>query len=117
MKIALIAAAALGAIALSATADAQPRQARCVVTAEGGARYAGPCRFQSERGGSFTVSPARGRSFPDGVTSISVAMMGQGEADVRGLTRDGVNSRWGTATRSRRDRACWVGSGFSVCAY
>ncbi len=116
MKIALAAAAAFAALTLTATAYAQPRQARCVISSSEGPRYSGPCRFQAERGGSFTVSPARGRRFPGGVSSISVAVAG-GEADVRGLTRDGINSRWGTATRSRRDRACWVGSDFSVCAY
>ncbi len=118
MKIALAAAAASAtALSLAATAYAEPRQARCVISSSEGSRYAGPCRFQAERGGSFTVSPARGRSFPGGVSSISVAVGGRGEADVRGLTRDGINSRWGAATRSRRDRACWVGSDFSVCAY
>lgn len=117
MKIALAAAAALSALALAATADAQPRRARCVINSSGAPAYSGPCRFQSEARGSFTVTPASGRSFAGGVTSISVAMAGRGTAEVRGLTRDGINSRWGTATRSRRDRACWVGEDFSVCAY
>jgi hypothetical protein len=33
------------------------------------------------------------------------------------LTDEGINSRWGRAIRSRRDRACWVGEDFTICAY
>jgi hypothetical protein len=36
---------------------------------------------------------------------------------VRGLTTDGINSRWGTALRSKADPACWKGSDFEICAY
>jgi hypothetical protein len=63
------------------------------------------------------VTPAQGQSFADGVGAISLTVVSPGIGDVRGLTRDGVNSRWGEARRSRGDRACWVGSDFSVCVY
>jgi hypothetical protein len=97
------------------TAVAKPREARCVVKAAGAPDYRGPCRFSPEEGGSFTIEPARRRAFGNGVTSISASLIAPGVAEVRGLTRDGVNSRWGEARRSRRDRACWLGSDFSVC--
>jgi hypothetical protein len=113
----LTAVVALAATALAAVpATAKPRAARCVIDAAGAPRWSGSCQFQAERGGSFTVTPPRG-SFQNGVSAISVAIVRPGLAEVRGLTRSGVNSRWGEATRSRRDRACWVGSDFSVCVY
>jgi hypothetical protein len=46
-----------------------------------------------------------------------VQIVQPGVAEVRGLTRAGINSRWGSAQRSKRDRACWRGSDFWVCAY
>jgi hypothetical protein len=114
MKIALSAAAIIAALALAAPADAQ-RNVRCTVTGSGSS-WSGPCLFSAERGGSFTISRRDRRVFPGGATSITVAVMGA-DAEVRGLTRDGINSRWGMASRDRRDRACWIGSDFRVCAY
>ena len=118
MKTALALTAAAAAVAAFLPVDAaEARAARCVVVSNGVGTYRGPCDFLAERGGSFNVAPPRGRSFPGGVSAISVAVEDPGVAEVRGLTRQGINSRWGTAQRSRRDRACWVGSDFSVCAY
>jgi hypothetical protein len=118
MKTALALALALaGGAALLPLHSAEARAARCVVASNGVGTYRGPCDFLAERGGSFSVAPPRGRSFPGGVTAISVAVEDPGVAEVRGLTAQGINSRWGTAQRSRRDRACWVGSDFTVCAY
>lgn len=118
MKLALALAAAAGAavFALPADAEAKPRQARCVVTSEG-ATYRGPCTFTPEPGGSFTVEPIGRRFLVGRVSSVSVSIYRPGAAEVRGLTADGINSRWGEARRSARDRSCWAGSGFSVCAY
>jgi len=110
-----IAAAVLPAVALAA-APAQAKIARCVIDSEG-TSYNGPCQYNVARGGTFTVTPIHGRSFGQGVVSVTVYMTQRGVADVRGLTRDGINSRWGRAVRSRRDSACWLGEDFSVCAY
>lgn len=114
---------AAGAVALTAalalavaSAEAKPRPARCVIDAAGAPRWSGPCQFEAERGGSFSVTPARGR-FQNGVTSISLAIVSAGVGEVRGLTSSGVNSRWGEARRSPRDRACWIGADFSLCVY
>lgn len=56
-------------------------------------------------------------AFPATVTGISVAVEEPGIAQMHGLTPTGPASCWGTAVRSRRDRACWEGPDFSVCAY
>jgi len=99
-----------------AAVPAQAKIARCVIDSEG-TSYRGPCQYNVARGGTFTLSPVHRRSFGEEVVSITVYVTGRGVADVRGLTRDGINSRWGRAVRSRRDSACWVGEDFSVCAY
>ena len=117
LALALAAAASAAAFALPAAAT-QERSARCVVRS-GAQVYRGPCKFLPEDGkGSFSLGPEnRSRRFFGGVTSLSVTILSPGVADVRGGTADGINSRWGEARRSPRDRACWVGAGFSVCAY
>ena len=107
---------ALFMFALPAAAHARPRLARCVIATEE-APYSGPCRFIPEAGGSFGLEPVRGRLFFGEIASISVAVTKAGEAEVRGLTRAGINSRWGSARRSRRDPACWEGQDFSICVY
>ncbi len=107
---------ALAPVLVLAPTAAEARPARCVVASAGSPTWRGACDFRAEAGGSFSISPARG-SFPGGIDPISVFMIRPGVADVRGLTRDGINSRWGEARRSRRDPACWVGEDFSICAY
>lgn len=114
----LVALAGTVGVALAASpVEAQERAVRCVIESAQSVSYRGPCLFEAEQGGSFNVAPPSGRTFGSGITSISVALTGRGIAEVRGLTRDGINSRWGRAVRSNRDRACWVGSDFRVCAY
>jgi len=106
---------ALTGLAAAAPARAEARIARCVLLS-GGERYAGPCRFSAESGGSFSLAAMkRGRRLL-GASVISVTMIGGGLADVRGLTPEGINSEWGPAKRSRRDRACWKGADFLICA-
>src|SRR4051812_22334061 len=111
MRLALL---GLAMLALSSTAHARPRIARCVIASEE-APYRGPCRFIPESGGSFTLEPVRRRLFFGEISSISVAMAGRGEAEVSGLPTSGITPRWGPARRSRRDPACWDGRDFSVC--
>ena len=107
---------ALAPVALFAATAAEARPARCVVSSAGTPTYRGPCDFLAERGGSFSISPARG-AFPGGISDISVSLIAPGVAEVRGLTSGGINSRWGEARRSSRDRACWIGEDFSICVY
>ena len=116
MKKYMLLLAPLAAALPALPAEAAPRIARCVISAVGASTWRGPCWFEAGRGGSFDVAPQRG-SFGGGVGSISVFIVRPGLAEVRGLTNRGINSRWGEARRSQRDRACWVGEDFSVCVY
>ncbi|MEM9132179.1 MAG: hypothetical protein AAF962_05820 [Actinomycetota bacterium] len=79
--------------------------------------FQGPCLFHSEGGGSFAVQAADGGPLTSGVQLITVSITAEGEAEVRGLTTDGANSRWGAAVRSETEPACWVGTDFEVCAF
>lgn len=84
-----------------------------------GARAVGraACEFLPESGGSFSLSAVGGQGelFPE-VSMVSVYVVEPGVAEVRGLTAAGINSRWGEAQRSAKDRACWTGGDFEVCA-
>lgn len=110
----LAAAAVLATLAVAA--PAQAKTARCVIKSEGGT-YRGPCSYSVQRGGTFTVKPIGRRTILPGVMMVTVFVDRDGYANVSGLTGAGATARWGEATRSRRDPACWVGDGFSVCAY
>lgn len=112
----LVLAAATLAAGLTLAAPASAKTARCVIHSEGGS-YRGPCSYSVQRGGTFTVKPIGRRFILPGVMMITVFVDRDGSAAVSGLTGAGVNSRWGDATRSERDNACWVGDDFSVCAY
>ncbi|MDP8993797.1 MAG: hypothetical protein M3N07_02260 [Pseudomonadota bacterium] len=117
MKLAFVLVVAAAALAVSAGAEARERRACCVVASEGQPTYRGPCLFLPLGGGSFSVRPVGRRLMIGDTTDVSVQILAPGVADVRGLTAGGINSRWGEALRSDRDRACWIGDGFSVCAY
>ncbi|CCJ06386.1 hypothetical protein [Methylocystis sp. SC2] len=97
-------------------AEAIARPARCVIASNGAPAYNGACDFSAEDRGSFSITPAGKRAF-NGATVVSVFVTSPGVAEVRGLTRDGINSRWGEAKRSKTDPACWVGDDFKICVY
>ena len=90
------------------------KMARCAIGPE---RYEGPCVFTADVNGSFSISRRDQSTLFSDVTVVSVSIVEPGTAEVRGLTTDGINSRWGMATRSKDDTACWTGSDFEVCAY
>ena len=105
------------ALATFAPATAKPahaKTARCKIASADG-RYTGPCTFTPTGKGSFSVTVPARRRLVGRTTMINVYMVGPGQAEVSGLTTDGINSRWGAAARSRTDRACWVGQDFSIC--
>lgn len=114
MRKPILAAAAL--VALTVAAPAMAKNARCVIDSEGTA-YRGPCEYHVAKGGTFTITPVRTNTFAGGATSITVFIIRPGVADVRGLTVDGINSRWGRARRVPSDRACWAGDDFTICVY
>jgi len=103
-------------VALTLAAPAHAKTARCVIESEG-SNYAGPCQYTVAKGGTFTVTAPHGRGFGGGTLSITVYVTAPGVTEVRGLTEEGINSRWGIARRSRGDSACWKGEDFSVCVY
>jgi hypothetical protein len=90
--------------------------ARCMIDGSGN-KYQGPCYFQAEKGGSFTLKAAKPYHNIFGAMLVTVAKTGPEQAEVRGLTDAGINSRWGDVRRSRKDRACWVGDGMTICAW
>lgn len=89
----------------------------CVVKGvENKTLFSGDCIFQQYDGnGSFSIESPRGLIAD--YSSIGVSIIEPDIAEVRGLTPNGINSRWGEAVRSSSDRACWVGSDFTICAY
>ena len=106
-------ALAIGLIPLPAEA----KDARCVIKQNGTVAYKGVCYFHQGKGGSFNVHLHDGKQILPNITDISVSVVSTGVAEVRGLTTDGINSRWGSAVRSKTDPACWTGSDFEICAY
>ena len=113
-------AAALVSAALAAPCLAQgkTRIVDCRVESEGKVQVSGKCRFTPDEGGSFTLDHADAKRtiFFGEIMSVTVSVISRGVAEVRGLTRQGVNSRWGEARRMASDRACWQGRDFKICA-
>lgn len=97
---------------------AEAKPARCVIQQNQATVFAGPCQFQAFGGdGSFSLTKAGGGPLLPEITDVSVSITAPNQAEVRGLTTSGIQSRWGPAQRSSRDPACWVGADFKICAY
>ncbi len=105
-------------LAASIHTPAMARNAKCLITSGNSTQFRGVCDFRAEPNGSFSLTSAKksGRFFGD-VMMVSVTVLSKNRADVRGLTKMGINSRWGSAKRSGKNRACWLGNGFKVCAW
>lgn len=97
--------------------SAEANDTRCVIRQNGLVAYSGVCTFLLGISGSFSISRYRKVPILPNITDISVDIISTGVAEVRGLTTNGVNSRWGSAVRSKKDPACWTGSDFEICAY
>lgn len=108
---------AAAATAAPAAPAAQGRPALCILEQNGRTALAGPCRVQSGPDGGFTLAGPGAEPLLGGITALTVAPLRPALAEVRGLTLQGVNSRWGPAVRSSEDPACWLGSDFAVCVY
>lgn len=93
------------------------KDARCLIRQNGVTTYSDACLFHLEKGGSFSIRRQDSRPILPNITDLSVTIVAAGVAEVRGLTTDGINSRWGSAVRSKVDSACWMGSDFEICAY
>ena len=113
-----LAASALFLLMGSMSSVAAERPVKCAVESAGVPAFHGSCFFQSEKGGSFTLRSAKkGADLVEDISSVSVDVVAKDVAEVRGLTSSGMNSRWGDARRSNKERACWVGADFRVCAW
>lgn len=105
-------------VSAHSTASASAANARCIISQKDSvSEYAGPCEFWEGQHGSFHVAPQPLSRDMLGTMGISVYIVHPGEAQVRGLSRDGVNSFWGVAIRSKREPACWVSVDFTLCVY
>ncbi|MEB3263413.1 MAG: hypothetical protein VKJ66_03470 [Synechococcus sp.] len=109
------AALLLGIAAALPPSPAAARPARCRVIQEGVSLYSGPCDFQQFGGnGSFSITPV-GKPSISGANPVTLTVEAPGQGEVRGLTADGINSRWGAVRRSRSEPACWEGTDFRLC--
>lgn len=93
------------------------RQVRCHISNNQGLKVDRPCTFKPAGNGSFSLSLESGGEITPGVVMINLYVTSEGKAEVRGLTTQGINSRWGEVTRSMQDPACWNGSDFQLCAW
>ncbi|MXP09072.1 hypothetical protein [Pseudoblastomonas halimionae] len=102
----------------AASPETGKRIVDCKIISGGKQALDAPCEFSPQSNGGFTLTSKTGGGALYGrISSVSVSKIDKTNAEVRGLTSDGINSRWGAATRSAQDPACWNGNDFSVCAY
>ena len=110
----LVLVASVSSLLLPIAALAKP--ATCTIKQNGAIQFSGRCDFQPFGGnGSFSIVNSKGGVLVPGVTQVSVALL-QGMAEVRGLTVDGIHSRWGSARRNANNPARWDGADFQICA-
>ena len=113
----MMAIAALLCLSISTPSPAEARNAKCLIKSGNTTQFSGTCDFRGARNGSFSLTAGKSGRFVKNIVVVSVTVLSKNAADVRGLTKAGINSRWGSAKRSRQNRACWVGNGFKVCAW
>ena len=103
---------------LAIPAMAAGRVVNCKIDNSGVPSFKGKCLFLPEKGGSFSLqNTKRDQPIMDGLLDVHVYIVEKGVAEVSSVTVNGINSRWGEATRSSTEKACWVGNGFKVCAW
>ncbi len=95
----------------------KPRTIDCQITTID-TSHKGKCHFIAEKGGSFTLSSINSHNPLIGDTkTLHVYIVDKGIAEVDSLHEDGITTSWGTATRSQKQKACWVGDDFKICAW
>ena len=91
---------------------------KCQIDSDNKVAYKGKCLFSPEGKGSFSLSnPIEGKPLLWELSAVSIYVTDKGAAEVSSLSNEGISSRWGEAKRSEKDKACWVGSDFKVCAW
>lgn len=114
-KLLVVSLSILG-LTLGSHVYAKSKVANCFIQTTDG-NYKGQCKFYVEEGGTFSLSSLQeGKPLLPNITDVNVYILEKGYAQVRGLTTDGINSMWGDATRSTKDKSCWIGSNFKICA-
>jgi hypothetical protein len=118
-RFAIISVTALALVAaIASEGQAREKVSRCRIESGGSLVVNGKCLFDGYPDGSFHLGNVdQNKSLFDEILLLNIVIVGQGIAEVRGLTRAGINSLWGEARRSSRDRACWYGADFRICAY
>jgi hypothetical protein len=118
-RVRLVASTALALVAGTASEGwAKEKAAYCQIDSAGLPPLRGRCLFDGESDGSFALSNVdSSKPLLGEVELVHVVVISPGVAEVRGLTRSGINSRWGEAHRWTGDRACWAGVDFRICAY
>ncbi len=106
--------ALLAASLLSSQALAADRVVNCQINT-----YKGSCLFSPDTPkGSFSLAnPDKDKPLTEAIILVSVTVIEPGVAEVSALTAEGINSRWGEAKRSSKNKACWEGEDFKVCAW
>lgn len=89
---------------------------KCEIHTAGKMAFSGKCIFTPDTSGSFSLSDFNEKPLLEGILVVSVTLIDKGAAEVSALTVNGNNSRWGVAKRSTKDKACWLGSDFKICA-
>ncbi len=100
--------------ALAADDDAA-REGRCTIVSGGQTYRPSGCiikKGKDENLSWLVIEKKNGRPLLEEILTISVTEMSPGTAEVSGLTKDGINSRWGEA---RFDGRCWTGDDFRIC--
>lgn len=96
---------------------AAEKKTECEITSSNKVVFKGKCLFLLEHGGTFSLSALdKNKPLFDDILVVSVSILKKDTAEVRGLTSSGINSRWGEAVRSKKNKACWMGSDFKICA-
>jgi len=105
------------ALLFAQSALAAHKTVNCEITTGNEVVYKGKCDFIPDQGGTFSLSNIdQDKPLFEHVMMITVYITGKGTAQVRGLTTSANNSLWGDAKRSPKDKACWVGEDFKICA-
>lgn len=110
---------ALMVATLSMPIQATSKVATCKISSMNEILFKGKCLFHSEKGGSFALTSLHDQGYLfDDLIVLNVSIIEKGVAEVRGVRAEtGISSRWGTAIRSKTQRACWEGADFQICAW
>jgi type 1 fimbria pilin len=111
-------------LAISSHAMAKDRIVKCQIDSNNESGrvetiYKGSCSFSPEaKNGSFSLGNAKkDKPLTETIYSVNVSITEKDVAEVFGSVVGGNNSRWGEAKRSTKDKACWEGVDFKVCAW